>query len=126
MFRRIAAVVALVCVGAVLPAGSAAADQRGDCRATASVPTYSGGQIYAKASVTCKNRHANLVVRAWVVRDGSLQGVGTDKTCPNSKTCEVTATKPNMKGDQEWCTIARAFNFGSGYARDEKCEHWDF
>ena len=125
MFRHVVVVVAIVGSGVLLPVGTAAADQTGDCRASASVPTYSGGRIHSTASVTCKNAHADLLVRAWVERDGSLV-VSNDKVCKGAKSCSVTASTPNAKGNQKWCTVARAFKFGPGYARDEKCEYGDF
>ncbi|SDM24416.1 hypothetical protein [Allokutzneria albata] len=125
MLRRIGAVVAIAAVGALLPVGVASADQTGDCRASASIPVYKGGRIHATASVNCNKAHADLKVRAWVVRDGSLK-TPADKVCRGARTCSVTASEPNSAGNQKWCTVARAFNFGPGYARDEKCEYGDF
>lgn len=99
-----------------------AAQAEAGCGVTAKPPYYHNGRVYGQGVAWCNNP-GSLGVQVTLKRDGRNVGQSYD-TCANAKTCHETASAPNRKGNQRWCTYAyRTGTFGD---TAETCENRGF
>ena len=75
------------------------------CGATAKPPYYHNGRVYGQAVAWCNAPQDAISVQVHLFRDGDQVARDYD-VCANARTCHETASAPNRKGNQRWCTRA--------------------
>ncbi|GGZ42933.1 hypothetical protein [Streptomyces bluensis] len=118
-----AAVSAVIAGGVITaPAQATSAGAATSCTVTAAVPTYSSPRVYGTGYLRCSSASA-AEIHVQVYMDGVPASSGTSKYGENVSYLADTAAVNNISGNQQWCTLVRAFwDDGSAGDTDYTCE----